>query len=96
MEALAQRAGVSSATVYRAEHALHQTTDETWEALADALGVFVDEIHEPEGDITSAAQAENPPNPPDGARREPQAEIAATGATGGGLHPAGPAHGTAA
>lgn len=41
MEALAHLAGVSTATVYRAEHARHETSEETLAKLAAALGVEV-------------------------------------------------------
>lgn len=41
-EALAHSAGLSLATVYRAEHGLHRPTDDTLSALAGALGVTVE------------------------------------------------------
>lgn len=51
MEALARRANVATATVYRAENQRHRTSDATWRRLADALGVDVSVIrsgHDPE------------------------------------------------
>jgi transcriptional regulator with XRE-family HTH domain len=63
LEALAREAGLSTATVYRAEHRRHRTTDETWAALAQALGVPVESItviHDADqGDSEIAAAAES-------------------------------------
>lgn len=44
MEALAYAAGVSVATVYRAEHRRHQPSSQTLKALAAALKVDVAEL----------------------------------------------------
>ena len=41
LESLAHRAGVSTATVYRAEHGRHETAEDTLAKLAAALGVEV-------------------------------------------------------
>jgi transcriptional regulator with XRE-family HTH domain len=47
LEGLAHQAGVSTATVYRAEHARHETSEETLAKLAKALGVGVSELRPP-------------------------------------------------
>ena len=44
LEGLAHLAGVSTATVYRAEHARHETQEETLAKLALALGVDASEL----------------------------------------------------
>lgn len=45
VEALAFRAGLASATVYRAERGIGTPSDETLEALAVVLKVGVSELH---------------------------------------------------
>lgn len=61
METLAHAAGVSTATVYRAEHSRHETREETWQALAEALGVSIDSlfVHNVDENTPAAACAEN-------------------------------------
>jgi len=64
VEELAAKAGVSSATVYRAERGVHEPTRSTRERIARALGVtpgeLLADIHGPEADTPSTGRGENP------------------------------------
>lgn len=82
LEALAQKAGVSTATVYRAEHERHKTLPETWDALAAALGVARAELtgHDDE-DRTPATNGQGGND--DGARRDTLAGESTQRAQGG-------------
>ncbi|WP_217913265.1 helix-turn-helix domain-containing protein [Miltoncostaea marina] len=80
LEGLAREAGVSVATVYRAEHGRHETREETWRAIATALGVPLDSLHGQEADSASTGRGENPN---DGAGRDLLAETTAAGAERG-------------
>lgn len=64
-EHLAFRAGLSSATVYRAERGIGTPEDDTLQAIANVLGVGVSELHGP--DASSSAdtrkQVGNDPEP---------------------------------
>lgn len=45
VEALAFKAGLASATVYRAERGIGTPSDATFDAIADVLGVDASELH---------------------------------------------------
>lgn len=80
-EDLAASAGVSSATVYRAERGAHQPNNLTLRAFARALGVapgdLVAGIHGPEADSASTGRGENPRD--DEQNAKPRAVPAHTG-----------------
>lgn len=82
LEALARKAGVSTATVWRAEVGRHDTADETLASLANALGVKKGEllIHAPEADTASTGCGTNRPH---GSEDSPVANGAVGAATGG-------------
>jgi transcriptional regulator with XRE-family HTH domain len=56
VEQLAVKAGTASATVYRAERGERRPTDETFAALADALGVDIVDLRETAPAPTDASQ----------------------------------------
>jgi len=63
VEALAFKAGLASATVYRAERGIGTPSDETLDALAAVLKVGVSELHTENGTDPLAAGAETTPVP---------------------------------
>lgn len=68
-EQLAAKAGLASATVYRAERGIGSPSDETLAEIARVLGVEVAQLHEPEDSTSDASggtnhNAEAPTSPP--------------------------------
>lgn len=62
MEALAAKAGVSTPTVYRAEHSRHVTKASTRQKLAEALGVDAETLIREDHGTTVPAKAPGTPD----------------------------------
>jgi len=62
-EHLAFRAGLSSATVYRAERGIGTPEDDTLKAIAQVLGVGVSELHDPDASDSSENAPLTDPTP---------------------------------
>lgn len=73
-EQLAAKAGLASATVYRAERGIGTPGEQTLTAIAGVLGVTLQELHGPEAATASTACGPHPektPAPTDAATRQP-------------------------